>query len=197
MKHNIRILCVFVVLAALCMMLTACASSGIKNHDDIESNKKISSVDLSDLDDDELIEAVMDNIYYKTASVDASMELDVLNQYERNFYMAFWFDSEVLWDGLYFYFWNFSDTYLPYAEDALVAVGAIPHAELFAEFCEENQIKIDDPVVKNFRNNEYLFKNNEEAFYEFDSKYYDLIEMMPIEPLLASYIRDNIENFGG
>ena len=85
--------------------------------------------------------------------------------------------------------------YLPYTESSLTAVGATSHAKLFTDFCDENQININDEAVKNFRDNEDIFKKKMGTFDEFDTEYYSLVENDPIEPLLAEYVRNNVEHF--
>lgn len=198
MKRIAKALSIVIACIILCSVFTACMPSYLKDfiNDASAEPTPPAPVDLSSLEDSALIQAVLDNIYYKT--IDCSSreeELPLLNEYERNFYVAFWFDSEVQWDGLYYYFYNCGYAYLPYTESSLTAVGATSHAKLFTDFCDENQININDETVKNFRDNEDIFKKKMGTFDEFDTEYYSLVENDPIEPLLAEYVRNNVEHF--
>jgi len=190
MKHVIDISCILLAL----IFLTSCAfvkEPVLGTTDQEELNHE----QLLELNDDELIQAILDQIYKKTASLDSKEELLILNDYERNFYMAFWFDSEVCWDGSYFYFLNFSDSYLPYAVESLKNVGAADHAQLFADFCKENDLDFNDPKVINFKENEKEYEKMIDVFDEFDTAYYELLENEPMDPILAEYIRSNIDQF--
>ena len=111
----------------------------------------------------------------------------------RMFYIASIYDMEIQNGGLCQFFVNHSNSLAPYVEEALSAIGAESHRQLFADFITDNKIdthNLDSFIISDI--SEYAAQTQRYDFNTFDSRYY---KMTPLYEYMAKYIRQNPDAF--
>lgn len=159
-----------------------------------EQNKGLHGADLLVLSDDDLFETVyFQNLEIASNAEDSDREVEQFAGARLNVFVLSLFDSEIQNGGLCQFFVNSSRTAAPYVSDALEAVGASAHKELFDSFTSENKIDTSNlDSFKVFSKRGYIKQTKRFDFDSFDEKYYDL---PPLQDKVVDYIRKNISEF--
>lgn len=159
-----------------------------------EEHKNLHGDDLLSLTDDDLFETVyFQNLEIADKAEDSDREVEQFAGARLNVFVLSLFDSEIQNGGLCQFFVNSSRTAAPYISDALDAVGASAHKELFDSFTSENKIDTSNlDSFKVFSKRGYIKQTKRFDFDSFDEKYYDL---PPLQDKVVDYIRKNISEF--
>lgn len=148
--------------------------------------------DLLELEDYELVMEVCDYIVDDIRRCAASGCAEDI-PLEKFFIVAVGnYDMEMQNGGLCQFFMNVGKAYAPILPDALNAIGASVHSELFLRFCDKHHIDRTD--LKGFDCVDidlYLKMLSKYPFEEFDQAYYDLDRENSLCALAAAYIRQH------
>ncbi len=159
-----------------------------------ENNKDLHGTELLELSDDDLFETVyFQNIEIAESSEDPDKELEQFQGARRIVYILGLYDAEVQNGGLCQFFVNSSRNVAPYVIEALSAVGAKEHLELFQEFVTTNNINTSNlDSFKVFSKRGYIKQTKRFDFDAFDEKYY---ELPVLQEKIVAYIKANISEF--
>jgi len=159
-----------------------------------EKNKNLHGEELLALSDDDLFETVyFQNLEIAEAAEDEDKELEQFQGARKIVYILGLYDAEVQNGGLCQFFVNSSRSVAPYIIEALTAVGAQKHCDLFQEFITANNIDTSHlDSFKVFSKRGYIKQTKRFDFDAFDEKYY---ELPPLQEKVVEYIKANINNF--
>lgn len=159
-----------------------------------EERKQLHGEELLTLSDDELFDTVYSqNLDIAEAAEDEDKELEQFAGARRTVYILGLFDSEIQNGGLCQFFVNSSRTVAPYVCEALSAVGADEHRELFEQFTTANGIDVSDLAsFRVFSKRGYIKQTKRFDFDAFDDQYYELPEL---QEKVVAYIKSNISEF--
>lgn len=159
-----------------------------------QKNRSLHGEELLTLSDDDLFETVyFQNLDMAENAEDEDSELDQFTEARRTVYILGLFDSEIQNGGLCQFFVNSSRVVVPYVSEALNAVGATEHREIFERFVTENNIDVSDlESFKVFSKRGYIKQTKRFDFDSFDDKYY---ELPALQEKTVAYIKDNIGEF--
>ena len=115
-----------------------------------------------------------------------------LPEAQQTIYTLYRYESEVLNGGLCQFFVNSSRMVAPYVSQALTAVGAEEHRQLFNDFVSQNGIDlndlasfaIEDEAAFEAQVSRYPFDVFDDAFYELD----------PLEDAQMEYLKEHLES---
>lgn len=159
-----------------------------------EMNKNLHAEELLKLSDEDLFETIfLQNLDIAEQAEDGEKEIEQFTGARRTVFALSLFDSEVQNGGLCQFFVNSSRGAAPYVSEALEAVGAMKHRDLFDTFITSNQIDLTDLssfIIFSARG----FKRQTQRydFDSFDEKYY---ELPALQDYVIAYIRNNINEF--
>ncbi len=155
---------------------------------------KMSAEELLALPDEELLGIVWVRTERFSAKFDTERRaLDNMNAQQRNFYIVYYYMLQVNDGGLCQYFANSSRDTALFLSDALAAVGATEHRELFEEFLHHNKVAtaaLFSFVVDNSADFKQLERDY--PFEEFNTAFYAIA---PVSEAIAAYVRENIAYF--
>ncbi len=163
-----------------------------------EENRKrycaMSKDEFVSLPEEELFDAALARADAIALEYDDILEgLDKLNHEQRMFYVANYYEAEVMNGGLCQFFVNSSRYVAPELSPALKEIGADEHRLAFDKFAKENGIDLND--LDSFDADtfeEYSAQTERYPFDRFDGEFYD---REPIHDILERYIKANIEKF--
>ncbi len=116
-----------------------------------------------------------------------------LNPVQRTFYVSNYYEMEVNNGGLCQFFVNSSSDVAPWLCEALDAIGAKDHRELFQKFVTDEQIDLTDlSSFKIRRSRDFEKQTKRYPFDEFDDAFY---EMEAVSDYLMKYVKENIDAF--
>ncbi len=155
---------------------------------------KMSTAELSQLSDDELITALWtrtENIV--SSKTDLSEGFLSLNEEQRIFYAVNYLDLEVSNGGLCQFFVNPSRIFAPKVSEYMRIIGATEHKNLYDTFVSKHQINLYDLSSFDCETVE-VFKSQYERypFDEYDDKF---CEIEPLQSYLISFTKKYIEKF--
>lgn len=154
----------------------------------------MSAEELLALTDEELLGVVWVRTERFSAGFDTERRaMDNMNDEQRIFYIAYYYMLQVNDGGLCQYFANSSRDTALFLSDALEAVGADAHRELFEDFLHDN--KVATAALLHFAvDNSGDFKKMESAypFEAFNTAFYAL---PPMTEAIAAYVRENVISF--
>ena len=158
-------------IAVIMLMLTAATGCGGGYLENIE--------DLSDYD-------LVEEAYFGLGD-----DFEAFNDAQRVVYTVAEFDMEVQCGGLCQFFYNDCEE-VSYVSKSLAEIGAAEYRKLYDDFIADNDIDISrlDEIEYEDLYDMYLFD-------DFDDAYYELYEKQPLETMLASYIREHIDEVRG
>lgn len=167
-------------------------TNSMKNYD---QKKQLHGEELLDLPDGELFEIVyFQNIDIAESAEDEDEELEQFFGARRTVYILSMFDMEIQNGGLCQFFVNSTSSVAPYVCDALSAVGAHEHRELFENFVTKNNIDVSN--LESFKKGKgvraYIKQTKRFDFNAFDDKY---SELPVLQDKIVAYIKDNINEF--
>lgn len=150
--------------------------------------------ELYGLSDEDLYTAAADRIDNKLMlEYDFPQSAGALSDAERIFYICQYFDAEVNNGGLCQYFVNSSRYTAPELSASLAAVGAREHQRLFNAFVKENHLDLNDFDSFDVDSvDDYAAQTERYPFDDFDDQFSGL---PPLETILASYVREHINDF--
>lgn len=155
---------------------------------------KMSDDELLGLSDEELLSVVWIRTERHSAQFDTERRaLDNMNEEQKNFYIVYYYMLQVNEGGLCQYFANSSRDTALFLSDALAAVGATEHRELFEEFLHHNKVATAAMLhfaVDNSKDYKEMEKNY--PFDDFNTMFYTIA---PITESIAAYVRENITSF--
>lgn len=155
---------------------------------------KLSTEELSQLSDDELIYAVWNREEKIVLSKeDISKGFYSLNEEQRVFFAVKYLETEVNNGGLCQFFVNPSRIVAPVVGEYMGVIGAMEHQKLYEEFIEAHQIDTNDLSSFLFEIVE-VFESPYERypFDEYDDAFYGLA---PLQDYLVTYVRKHIDKF--
>ncbi len=141
--------------------------------------------ELMELEDMDFYEEIYERVLAKE-------ERD-MNNAERLFYLVSLFDMEIQNGGLCQYFANTEPEQIQQLCHALNSLGAVDHKALFESFITDNHIdlrNLKEFHVKSHRG--YLKLLKKYPFDAFDDAY---MELEPLQDILTTYARTNIDRF--
>lgn len=157
-------------------------------------NESLTTEELAAIPDDDLLFVVIDRI---ESVIDDHEELSdglaALSGPQKVVYAVNELEVEVNNGGLCQFFVNSSRAEAPYISDALAAIGAKEHKELFDGFVGKYKIDVNDLssfAIRRVKDFEKQAKRY--PFDEYDDKFYTLPSLQ--EPLTA-YIREHLNEF--
>ena len=155
---------------------------------------EMSAEDLLALPDEELVGVVWIRTERFSAQFGTERRaLDNMNDEQRIFYIAYYYMLQVNAGGLCQYFASSSRDTALFLSDALEAVGAQEHRELFEDFLHDH--KVATAALFHFVvDNSEDFKKMERdyPFEEFNTAFYAL---PPMTEAIAAYVRENVTSF--
>jgi len=150
--------------------------------------------ELAQIDDDELIFAVMARAEDAMKDFDEIEDgINSLNDAQRVLYALNTLDMEVNNGGICQFFVNSSRAIAPMISECMETIGAAEHQKLYDDFVGKYEIDIDD--LSSFDSDtaeEFCEQYERYPFDEYDEAFYDL---EPLETFLIPYIKSNIEMF--
>ena len=154
----------------------------------------MSDEELLALSDEELLGVIWIRMERFSARFDTERRaLDNMSAEQKNFYITYYYMLQVNDGGLCQYFANSSRDTALFLSDALEAVGAMEHRELFEDFLHHN--KVATAALLSFKvDNSADFKKMERSypFEEFNADFYAL---PPMQSAIAAYVRENVTVF--
>jgi len=160
-----------------------------------DEKKQLHGQDLLKLSDDDLFEVVyFQNLDIADGAEDEEHELEQFSGARRTVYILSMFDMEIQNGGLCQFFVNSSSSVAPYVCDALNAVGAHEHRELFENFIAKNNIDVSnlESFKKGTSVRAYIKQTKRFDYETFDDKY---SELPVLQHKIVAYIKDNINEF--
>lgn len=181
MKRHIGLIMVLIV----CLVCSGCAVT----NDQSNKYKSLSPEKLSDLNDDDLLKAMHEVLYYNFEDED----FNKLNAEQRTILTLINFDNEVQNGGLCQFFVNSSRLFAPYTCDSLEAVGAVELKNLFETFIAANNIDVYH--LESFKIDsidDYEKQTLRYPFDKFDHEFYNIRKNENITELMIQYTRNNL-----
>lgn len=159
-----------------------------------EMNKNLHGEELLALSNENLFETIfLQNLDIADQAEDWEKEIEQFTGARRTVFALSLFDSEVQNGGLCQFFVNSSRGAAPFVSEALEAVGATKHRDLFDTFITSNQIDLADLssfIIFSARG--FKRQTRRYDFDSFDEKYY---ELPALQDYVIAYIRNNINEF--
>lgn len=167
----------------------------------LENTKRyisLTSEELKQLPEEELLDAVLARVDIKTEKLEAEHEsfptaISLLSEKERSVYCVNYLDCEVNNGGLCQFFANSSGVTAPFIANSLGTIGALEHKELFEAFV--NKYGIDTNDLSSFKSDDveaFLAQYKRFPFDEYDNAFY---KMKPLRDYLVEFVKENIDAF--
>lgn len=154
----------------------------------------LSEDQLNDFDDDELIKAVMFNIWSRMED-DMSDEYEIIkdvNEYQRAVYVAKKLDKDINDGGFEQIYLTQSRKLSQFAYDAFKAIGAEKYADMIEK---ANKIYAEHKEI--FDAGKRLKQDDQFLFYEIEKDLPSAMADENIRSLCIQYIRNNVQEFTG
>lgn len=145
---------------------------------------RMTTEELSDLSDEELLRAVVVRAEQK---VDATGGISALNEKQRIVWAVNSLDLEVNNGGICQFFVNSSREAAPWVSNSLEIIGAAEHKKLFDDFIARYRIDVNDLSSFDVETTEEFSAQYER--YPFDEYDNAFCELKPLELFLTAYIR--------
>ena len=139
----------------------------------------------------ENIEGLSDYDLVEEAYFGLGDDFKALNDAQKVVYTVAEFDMEVQCGGLCQFLYNDCGE-AAYVSKSLDEIGAVEYQRLYDDFIADNDIDISS-----LDETEYEDMYDMYPFDEFDDTYYRLYSRQPLETMLASYIREHIDEVRG
>lgn len=160
--------------------------------------KVLTSEIIDSVEDNNLVQTVMDNIWEKMDS-EMSNELEVfksLTKEQQAIYVIWLVEAEVNNGGFNQFYYNSSGQFAARMEESFVEIGAIGFAEIAKRanvIHKENYEEITGEMDGSIESFSESYEDN--PLNELDTEFYNQYETEKLSELMVKYIRDNNEKF--
>lgn len=151
---------------------------------------RMTTEELSDLSDEELLRAVVVRAEQK---VDAAGGISALNEKQRIVWAVNSLDLEVNNGGICQFFVNSSREAAPWVSNSLEIIGAAEHKKLFDDFIARYGIDVNDLSSFDVETTEEFSAQYER--YPFDEYDNAFCKLKPLALFLTAYIRNDTSDF--